>query len=59
MYAGSVDAGERAAAALRELGDPIADLIGPMPYMAMQGLLDPLWGRGAHNYLRAGWLDGP
>jgi FAD/FMN-containing dehydrogenase len=58
LYAGSVEAGERAVAPLRELGEPIADLIGPMPYVAMQSLLDPLWGRGAHNYFKAGWLRG-
>jgi FAD/FMN-containing dehydrogenase len=58
VYAGAPDAGERAAAALRELGDPVADLMGPMPYVAMQSLLDPLWGPGAHNYFKAGWMQG-
>ena len=33
--------------------------MGPMPYVAMQSLLDPLWGPGAHNYFKAGWLRGP
>ena len=32
--------------------------MGPLPYVAMQSLLDPLWGPGAHNYFKAGWLRG-
>src|SRR5262245_51340567 len=44
MYAGPTDEGERAVRPLRELGDPVADLLGPMPYVAMQQLVDPLWG---------------
>ncbi|MCW2952164.1 MAG: linked oxidase domain protein [Conexibacter sp.] len=58
LYAGPLQDGERAVRALRELGDPVADLIGPMPYTAMQSLLDPLWAPGAHNYFKAGWLRG-
>jgi FAD/FMN-containing dehydrogenase len=58
MHSGSVEDGERAMRPLRELGEPVADLIGPMPYVAMQSLIDPLWGPGAHNYFKAGWLRG-
>lgn len=58
LYAGPVQEGERAVRALRELGEPIADLIGPMPYTAMQSMLDALWGPGAHNYFKAGWMRG-
>jgi FAD/FMN-containing dehydrogenase len=56
MYAGPTDEGERALRPLRELGDPVADLFGPMPYVAMQSLVDPLWGPGAHSYMKAGFL---
>jgi FAD/FMN-containing dehydrogenase len=56
-YAGSPDAAERALAPLRGLGDPVADLLGPIPYVALQGLLDPLWARGARNHMKAGYLD--
>ena len=59
VYSGSVEAGERAVQPLRDLGDPVVDLMGPMPYVAMQALLDPLWGPGAHNYFKAGFLRGP
>jgi FAD/FMN-containing dehydrogenase len=58
VYAGSIEDGERAMRPLRELGEPIADLMGPLPYVAMQSLLDALWGPGAHNYFKAGWLRG-
>src|SRR5919108_465011 len=50
--------GERALRPLRELGDPVADLIGQLPYVAMQSLTDPLWGPGAHSYFKAGWMGG-
>jgi FAD/FMN-containing dehydrogenase len=58
MYAGSADAGEQAFQPLRELGPKAADLIGPMPYVAMQSILDPLWGPGSYNYFKAGWMGG-
>src|SRR3954468_4078949 len=58
LYAGSVEDGEKAMRPLRELGEPIADLMGPLPYVGMQSLLDPLWAPGAHNYFKAGWLRG-
>ena len=58
VHSGAVDEGERAMRPLRELGDPVADLMGPIPYVAMQSLIDPLWGPGAHSYFKAGWLGG-
>jgi len=58
VYAGPIEDGERAMRPLRELGEPVADLMGPLPYVAMQSLLDPLWVPGAHNYFKSGWLRG-
>jgi FAD/FMN-containing dehydrogenase len=58
MHSGSLEDGERAVAPLRGLGDPVADLMGPIPYVAMQSLIDPLWGPGAHSYMKSGWLQG-
>jgi FAD/FMN-containing dehydrogenase len=58
MHCGSLEDGEQAVRPLRELGDPVADLMGPLPYAAMQSLIDPLWGRGAHSYMKAGWVGG-
>jgi FAD/FMN-containing dehydrogenase len=57
VYAGAPDAGRELAAGLRGLGTPVADLLGPMPYTTLQSLLDPLWGPGARNYFKAGFLD--
>ncbi len=39
--------------AFRELAEPIADLLGPMPYNVIQTLLDPLWGKGIQSYFKA------
>ncbi|MFJ3338060.1 FAD-binding oxidoreductase [Streptomyces sp. NPDC086766] len=57
MYAGTPAAGEEAVAPLRALGTPIADLMGPMPYLGMQTLLDPLWTAGAHNYFTSAFIE--
>jgi len=37
---------------LREVAEPIADLLGPMPYHVLQTLLDPLWPKGIHSYFK-------
>jgi FAD/FMN-containing dehydrogenase len=58
LHAGPADAAERALRPLREIAPPVADLFGPMPYVAMQGLVDPLWGPGAHSYMKAGFMRG-
>ncbi len=39
--------------AFRDTATPIADLLGPMPYTAMQSLVDPLWPKGIHAYFKA------
>ncbi len=56
-WAGSHESGEDSMKPLRTLGDPIADLLGPMPYVALQQLVDPLWRRGAANYFTSAFLD--
>jgi FAD/FMN-containing dehydrogenase len=57
MHCGPLDDGERAVAPLRALAEPILDIVGPMPYVAMQQVLDPLWERGAHNYFTSAFID--
>ncbi|HUH81455.1 MAG TPA: FAD-binding oxidoreductase [Solirubrobacteraceae bacterium] len=37
----------------RDAAEPVADLQGPMPYNAMQTLLDPLWPKGISAYFKA------
>jgi FAD/FMN-containing dehydrogenase len=58
MWSGAVADGDKQTQSLRELAPVIADVYGPMPYLAMQGLLDPLYPRGVHNYFRSTFLDG-
>lgn len=52
-HAGSLEEGETAVAALRALGEPIVDLVGPKPYAAWQQALDPLLAPGARNYWKS------
>jgi FAD/FMN-containing dehydrogenase len=57
VYAGPVAEGERVFKPMRELGDPVADLMGPIPYVAMQSLLDALYPEGGSNYFKAGYME--
>lgn len=49
-FAGAMDDGEKAVAALRSLGEPIVDLVGPLPFAGWQASFDPLLAPGARNY---------
>ena len=57
VHAGEPEQGRALVQPLKDLGDPVADLIGVMPYTMMQSLLDGLWTRGAHNYFRSAYVD--
>ncbi|MDP9249876.1 MAG: FAD-binding oxidoreductase [Chloroflexota bacterium] len=57
-YAGAIADGQAPAGPLRTLGDPIVDLLGELPYVALQSLVDPGWGAGARNYFTALFLSG-
>jgi FAD/FMN-containing dehydrogenase len=50
---GPVEEGEALVRAFRDVAEPIADLLGPMPYQAMQSLIDPLWPKGLRAYFKA------
>jgi hypothetical protein len=54
-YVGPVEAGERAFAPLREWG-PALEMLGPMPYEVVQGLIAPGNPPGRHHYWKAGLL---
>src|SRR4051812_7409218 len=58
MYAGDPEAGQAVVQPLKDLGDPVADLIGPIPYVGMQSLIDALWAPGAQNYMASAYMDG-
>jgi FAD/FMN-containing dehydrogenase len=57
-WAGEPTEGERVVKPFRELARPIADLLGPIPYVDLQQLVDPLWEAGAANYFTSAFLDG-
>jgi FAD/FMN-containing dehydrogenase len=52
-YAGEVEEGERVLQPLRDLGDPIADLSGPMPYVEAQKILDEDYPDGWRYYWKS------
>jgi FAD/FMN-containing dehydrogenase len=45
-------------AAVRALGDPIVDLVGPKPYVAIQSMLNAMEPRWLHRYWKAEFLPG-
>lgn len=49
-YNGPLEEGERVLQPLRTFGPPLADLIGPMPYLALQTMLDASFPRGRLYY---------
>jgi FAD/FMN-containing dehydrogenase len=55
-YAGAIEEGQAATAALHEFGPPDVDLIGPMPYVALQQMFDDGFPRGIRTYWKAGYL---
>jgi FAD/FMN-containing dehydrogenase len=55
-YNGPIADGERAIVPYREFGTPIVDAVGPMPYTAIQSMLDDGFGPGFHSYWRAHFL---
>ena len=50
---GPVNEGEALVSELRGVAEPVADLLGPMPYSVIQTLIDPLWQKGIHAYFKA------
>jgi FAD/FMN-containing dehydrogenase len=50
VYAGSVEAGEAAMRPLRELDTPLVDATGPMRWVDLQSILDPLVPSGSQLY---------
>lgn len=52
-YCGSVEDGERVAQPLRDFGNPVVDIIGPMPFIAWQQALDAGQAPGLRNYWKS------
>lgn len=57
-YAGPPAEGEQALAPLRQFGPPAADLVGRMPYVQLQQLIDAANPHGLRNYWAADFLTG-
>ena len=55
-WCGDVEEGQAALTPIREL-KPVVDVFGPMPYTALQGMLDEGAPYGLRNYTRSGYAD--
>ena len=57
-HAGGLEAGAKAVAPVKAFGAPVMDVIGPMPYTAVNTLFDAGFPRGALNYWKSNFLAG-
>jgi FAD/FMN-containing dehydrogenase len=55
-WCGSIEDGFDAVRPLKDFGPPAIDLLGPMPYRALQSLLDATAPSGLQNYWRSDYL---
>jgi FAD/FMN-containing dehydrogenase len=56
-FVGGLEEGERAMRAVREFGTPVLSNVGPLPYTAMNSLLDASFPAGALNYWKSSFVD--
>jgi FAD/FMN-containing dehydrogenase len=56
-YIGPIEDGERLLRPLREFGPPVADQVGPLPYTALQSMLDDGFPSGQQVYWRGDFLS--
>ena len=59
VYAGPIEEGKRVIRPLREFGPPELDLVGLMPYTALQSMLDETAPAGLHHSNKAHYLQEP
>src|SRR5262249_10881542 len=57
-YNGAVEEGQRILKPLREFRRPLADMIGPMPYVQVQRMMDEAFPAGRQNYWKSNFLKG-
>jgi FAD/FMN-containing dehydrogenase len=48
---------EKAVAPIKKFGTPVLDIIGPMPYTALNSILDDAFPRGTLNYWKSHFID--
>jgi FAD/FMN-containing dehydrogenase len=56
-WSGPMEQGEAEVRPIREFGPPALDLLGPLPYPAIQSLFDPLVPPGLQHYWKADFVD--
>jgi hypothetical protein len=56
-YNGPLDDGEKVLRPLREFGPPLVDQVGPMPYAAIQSMMDATFPRGRQYYWKASLMN--
>lgn len=57
LYSGDVDEGREVIQPLRDFGEPIADMVGPTPYVEHQQSSDELYQEGHRNYWKSHFFD--
>src|SRR5262249_17823248 len=55
-HCGSIEAGEAALRPIKQFGPPVLDAYGPMPYTALNSMMDGAFPKGALNYWKAQFL---
>ncbi len=53
-----LSAGEKAIAPLRKIGEPLMEAVQPMPFPAMQSILDGAFPSGTRNYWKSAFVKG-
>jgi FAD binding domain/Berberine and berberine like len=56
-WTGDHEEGERVLAPLREVAQPVMDMVAPMPYTALQSMLDASGPHGIRGYIKAEFLE--
>ena len=56
-WTGDHEEGERVIAPIREAAQPVMDMVQPMPYVALQSMLDASGPHGTRAYMKAEFLD--
>jgi hypothetical protein len=55
-WTGDPEEGERVLAPIREVAQPVMDMVQPMPYTALQSMLDAGGPKGIQGYMKAGFM---
>jgi FAD/FMN-containing dehydrogenase len=56
-YCGPLDKGEKVIGSIKSLGTPLQDMLGPIPYVAQQSLVDGGFPAGSYYYTKADFLS--